>query len=390
MTNSGLPPQVDERIEELYQRHLPLEAGSVASYYDSARGYYGPEEAGHERDTFGICIVTIDGRVHQAGDWDVPFALQSISKVFAYALALADRGRARVLEHVGVEPSGDSFNSIVFDERNHRPYNPMVNAGALVTSDLVRGSHAEEKIERILTMLRLCAANDELAVHEQTFRSELRGADRNRATAYLMRSEGMLDGDVEELLALYLQQCSVHVTCRDLAVMGATLANGCTNPSSGDRVFPRERVRDVLSVMHTCGMYDAAGAVDLRRRRAREERGERRPAGGGAGQGWHRRLLTGARRLRQQRARGARLRRRVRAPRPARVRHRGRGRAARGARGLGSHARDISAVSDGAGSGRRIMRNPFRSPSRPARIGTISAIWRASGRASVLMSMISS
>ena len=179
--------------------------------------------------------------------------------MFAYGLALADHGRANVLDRVGVEPSGDAFNSIVFDERNHRPHNPMVNAGALVTTDLVRGSDHDEKLERILAILRLFAANDDLRVDEKTFRSEMRTADRNRATAYLMRSQEMLDGDVEALLALYLQQCSVMVTCRDLAVMAATLANGCVNPVTGDRVLPRERVRDVLSVMHTCGMYDAAG-----------------------------------------------------------------------------------------------------------------------------------
>jgi len=251
--------QVDQRLEELYRRHLHLDEQSVVSYYDAARGYYGAELAGEERDRFAICLATTDGELYHAGDHAAPFALQSLSKVFVYGLALADRGRDRVLERVGVEPSGDPFNSIVFDERNNRPYNPMVNAGALVTTDLVRGSHPERKLNRILAMLRLCAANDSLDIDQKTFRSELRVADRNRATAYLMRSQGMLDGDVEAILTLYLQQCSVQVTCRDLAVMAATLANGCVNPFTGERVLPRERVRDVLSVMHTCGMYDAAG-----------------------------------------------------------------------------------------------------------------------------------
>jgi glutaminase len=259
MPTPEISRQVDERLEELYLRHLPVAEGEVASYYDAARGYYGPESAGAERDRFGICLVTVDGEVHCAGDHDVPFALQSLSKVFVYGLALADRGRERVLERVGVEPSGDPFNAIVFDERNHRPYNPMVNAGALVTTDLVRGSQPEDQLERILAVLRLAAGNDDLEVDQRTFRNELRIADRNRATAYLMRSQGMLEGDVEAILGLYLQQCAVGVSCRDLAVMAATLANGCVNPLTGERVLPRERVRDVLSVMHTCGMYDAAG-----------------------------------------------------------------------------------------------------------------------------------
>jgi glutaminase len=258
MPSPEISARVDRRLDELYRRHLSIPDDAV-KYYDSSHGYHEAEAAGEARDLFGICLATPDGEIHAAGDVDVPFALQSISKLFVYGLALADHGRERVLERVGVEPSGDAFNSITFDERNHRPFNPMVNAGALVTSDLVRGTEADEQLDRILALLRLFAANDDLEVDRDTFRSELRGADRNRATAYLMRSQGMLDGDVEAILGLYLQQCSVQVTCRDLAVMAATLANGCVNPVTGVRVLPQDRVRDVLSVMHTCGMYDAAG-----------------------------------------------------------------------------------------------------------------------------------
>jgi glutaminase len=258
MASPEVRRRVDERLDELYERHLGSDA-AVAEFYDSARGYYGPGEAGEEADTFAIALVTPDGDVHTAGDAETPFPLQSVSKVFVYGLALADRGRDHVLERVGVEPSGDPFNSIEFDERNHRPYNPMVNAGAMVATDLVRGADPEDQLSRILAVLRLYAGNEGLEVDQRTLRDERRGADRNRATAYLMRSQHMLEGDVEAILDLYLQQCSVHVTCRDLAVMAATLANGCVNPLTGDRVLPRDRVRDVLSVMHTCGMYDAAG-----------------------------------------------------------------------------------------------------------------------------------
>ena len=251
--------QVGERLEELYRRHLLAGEEGVASYYLSGRGYYGPELAAEEGDRFGICIVRAQGDTYQTGDHERPFALQSISKVFTYGLALADHGRDYVLEHVGVEPSGDAFNSIVFDERNNRPHNPMVNAGALVTTDLVRGSDPAEKFERILDTLRIYAGNENLTVDEDTFEAEMRTADRNRATAYLMRSNGMISGDVESILALYLRQCSVQVTCTDLAVMAATLANGGVNPLSGERALPLHHVREVLSVMHTCGMYDAAG-----------------------------------------------------------------------------------------------------------------------------------
>ena len=256
-------PEVSERIphrlEQLYQDTRAIDETDVVRYYEATRGYYGPDAAGDERDRLAICLVPTDGRMYAVGDSELRFPLHSISKLFVYGLALADWGRDRVLERVGVEPSGDAFNSIVFDERHHRPYNPMVNAGALVTTDLVRGSDPQEKLDRILAALRLFAGNESLEVDQATFHSEMRTADRNRATAYLMRSQGMLQGDVEAILALYLQQCSVFVTCRDLAVMAATLANGCVNPLTGDSVLPRERVRDVLSVLHTCGMYDAAG-----------------------------------------------------------------------------------------------------------------------------------
>src|SRR3954462_13122374 len=250
---------VDQRLAEPYERHRHLGADRVVRYYEPGRGYYGPDVAGGESDYFGVAFVEQSGEIHVAGDCDKPFALQSLSKVFVYALALEDNGREKVLEHVGVEPSGDPFYSIEFDERHHRPHNPMVNAGALVTSALVQGADAEEKLDRILHRLRLYAGNDDLAVDQDVFEREMLAADRNRAIAYLMRSQQMLSGGVEAILGLYLQQCSVMVTCRDVAVMAATLANGGVNPVTGTPALPCANVRDVLSVMYTCGMYDAAG-----------------------------------------------------------------------------------------------------------------------------------
>ena len=259
MPSSEISAQLDRRLRQLYDHHLSAGAEDVHRFYASDRGYYPPEAARAERDRFSICLATVDGGLFTSGDHAMPFPLHSISKVFAYALALFDHPTEAILARVGVEPSGDAFNSIVFDEREGRPHNPMVNAGALVTTDLVRGSGASQKLDRMLDLMRTCAGPPALEVDESTFAHELRGADRNRATAYLMRADGMLDGDVEELLALYLRQCSVHVTCSQLAVMGATLANGCVNPFTGERALPQSRVRELLSVLHTCGMYDAAG-----------------------------------------------------------------------------------------------------------------------------------
>ena len=260
MLTQEVRDRIDRRLQELYRRHLSLHEDEVAGYYDSGVGYRRPEVPSIEQGRFSVCLASTDGEVFAAGDHDQPFALQSISKTFVYGMALEDCGHERVLARVGVEPSGDAFNSIVFDERNNRPFNPMVNAGALATTDLVGDEEAgEPALQRILDALRRYAGNEDLEVNEDIFEAEMRTADRNRATAYLMRSEGMLDGDVEEILALYLRQCSVRVTCGELALMAATLANGGINPATGERALGHRYVRDVLSVMHTCGMYDFAG-----------------------------------------------------------------------------------------------------------------------------------
>ena len=257
-----LTPEVRERINrrlvEMYERHRHADA-EVASYYVSGQGYVSGDAAGNAAETFGVALASMDGETFGAGDADVAFPLQSLSKVFVYGLALEDHGREAVHQHVGVEPSGDSFHTISFDERRHIPHNPMVNAGALATTDLVKGADGEERLARIVDLLRRCAADDTLAPDEEIFELELASADRNRATAYLMRGEGMIGDDVEGTLALYLQQCSVKVSARDLAVMAASFANGCVNPVSGEQVLSRRSARDLLTVMYTCGMYDYAG-----------------------------------------------------------------------------------------------------------------------------------
>src|SRR3954453_5414135 len=256
------PPEVrariNQRLDELSRRPREDET-DVASYYVSGRGYVDEAAADGAGEIFGIALASIDGETFVAGDAEVSFPLQFLSKVFVYGLALEEHGRDWVHEHVGVEPSGDAFHSIHFDERRHRPHNPMVNAGALVTTSLIEGADGEERLARIVDLLRRCAANDALVVDEEIFELEMASADRNRATAYLMRSEGMIDGDVEGTLGLYLKQCSVMVTARDLAVMAATFANGCRNPVSGEQVLSRRTARDLLTVMYTCGMYDFAG-----------------------------------------------------------------------------------------------------------------------------------
>lgn len=259
MSTADINALIANRLTELHQRHLRLADERVEKFYSSGRGYYVPEPGAPERDQFAIAISTVDGEVQSTGDSEHRFPLHSLSKVFIYALALTDHGRERVLQRVGVEPSGDSFYALSFDEHNHRPHNPMVNAGALVTTELIRGTDGVHRLDRLLDSLRRYAGNPDLTVDPDIFRAEYETADRNRAAAYLLRSLGMLHGDVEQTLALYLQLCSVLVDIRELATMAATLANGGVNPITGERAITRPRVRDILSVMYTCGMYDYAG-----------------------------------------------------------------------------------------------------------------------------------
>lgn len=242
---------IAQQTAELHDRYR--------AHYDGVVGYYPPEMEA-DRDRFAIAYSALDGSVISIGDVDYRFPLHSISKVFTYGVALEDNGRVETLKRVGVEPSGDTFNSFVFDERHNRPFNPMVNAGALVATNLVHGKDGPEKVERILHRLRIYAGNPDLHVDEEVLDAELnKYNDRNLGLSYLMRSLGMLFGDIRENITVYLSICSVHVDARDLATMGATLANGGVNPITGERALPRANIRDVITVMSTCGMYDAAG-----------------------------------------------------------------------------------------------------------------------------------
>lgn len=242
---------VQQQMQELHAQHLALGDERIASYY--------PPEMQAESSRFGIAFTHVDGTQWHYGDCEFAFPLHSISKVFIHATALEDNGRDAVLRRVGVEPSGDPFNSVSFDEANGRPFNPMINAGALVATSLVRGRDRAEKVERLLEKLRTYSGNPDLAVDEGVLAAEIEANDRNRALGYLMRSLGMISGDVEENLATYLSICAVRVTGRELADMGATLACGGRNPITGRQALAPQYLRDVITVMMTCGMYTAAG-----------------------------------------------------------------------------------------------------------------------------------
>ncbi len=248
--SEAVTSSIQSFLDELHLKYKPTRSGTIASYI--------PELAKANPDWFSICIMTVDGQVYEVGDYEQLFTIQSISKVFVYGMALEEHGRDYVLTKVGVEPTGEAFNAIVLDERSKRPYNPMVNAGAIATTSLIKGSDPTERLNRMLDMFRRYIGHD-IFIDISVFMSERTTGHRNRAMAHLMLNFGMIDEKIDEALDLYFQQCSLLVNCRDLAVMAATLANKGINPVTGARAVDSRYIKDILSVMYTCGMYNFAG-----------------------------------------------------------------------------------------------------------------------------------
>ncbi|MUK03460.1 glutaminase A [Vibrio cholerae] len=218
-----------------------------------------PAMANVDPDNFGICLTTVDGYMYEVGDTREEFSIQSISKPFTYGLALADLGMDAVDAKVDVEPSGDSFNEISLAAGTGKPSNAMINAGALTATSLVRSLGGNSRFKRIVNLYSQFAGR-QLGVDEQIFRSELEHGHRNRALAYLLRSFDIIEDDPTPVIEDYFRQCSVMVTCMDLSVMAATLANSGRNPITGVEALDLLAVERVLSVMTTCGMYDDAGS----------------------------------------------------------------------------------------------------------------------------------
>lgn len=227
--------------------------GKVASYI--------PALSEANPDELGIYVVDSRGKEYYSGDYNAKFTIQSISKIVSLILAIRDNGRENVFKKVDVEPTGMGFNSIVNLEASDsgKPYNPMINAGAIVTTSLIDGKDVNEKLEKILEFMRTVTNNDDISVNERVYLSEKETGNRNRALAYFMKSTGVLDGDVEEILDLYFKQCSIEVTARDLARFGAVLANDGVIPWTNEKLIPKDVCRIVKTIMVTCGMYDASG-----------------------------------------------------------------------------------------------------------------------------------
>ena len=242
--------ELDIALQRVWQEERGNHGGAVADYI--------PELGQAHPDDFGLAIVSVRGRVHSVGDAEKPFTIQSISKALAFCLALQHAGHVAVSGRVGFEPSGDAFNAIELLPGVNKPFNPMVNAGAIAVSGLLCETLGPNGFGRLLESFS-AAAGRPLTVDERVYLSEKETGNRNRAIAYLLLGHGILRCDPEEALDFYFRQCAISVTAVDLAAMAACLANMGEQPLTRREVFDVQAVRTTLSVMFTCGMYDYAG-----------------------------------------------------------------------------------------------------------------------------------
>lgn len=237
-------------LESLYKKYKNDLSGEVSNAF--------PALAAVDPDLFGISAVATNGDTFQIGDFEDSFTIQSISKPFTYALALEQRGHDFVEAKVGVEPTGEDFDSIIKMDDTNRPFNPMVNSGAIATTGLISALKEKTPEEELLRFFEKFAGR-ELHIDQTTYLSERNNGHKNWAIAHLLRHFKVLSKDFEEALDLYFKQCSIQLNTKDLAVMGATLANSGVNPLTGETCIKENNLRNVLSILFTCGMYNYSG-----------------------------------------------------------------------------------------------------------------------------------
>lgn len=232
--------------------------GKVASYI--------PELSKADPDDFGICIISKEGKIDCAGDFDKPFTMQSVIKPIILLLALEDMGTKRVNELCGVEATGKPFDAFNYSDRalTSEHINPMINAGAIALCTLIKGENYEVKFERLLALARKLSGCESLTVNEAVYKSEKATGNKNRALAYMLKAYGMIDGDIEEVLDMYFKACSIQATCRDLANIAAVLANHGTSAFTGEQIISESHARYVNAIMAICGMYDGSGEFALK------------------------------------------------------------------------------------------------------------------------------
>jgi glutaminase len=245
------PKAIQNALEDAYAQVKTVTEGKNADYI--------PALAEVDSNLFGVALVTTDGKTYTKGDVDARFSIQSISKVFTLALVLQESGEQVVLDGVGVDATGQVFNSIVAIEqyRGHQ-MNPLVNPGAITTTGLVKGATDAEKWTKILK-IHSDFAGSALDVNQPVYKSEAETNQRNQAIAALMLAYGLIHDDPKMVTDVYTRQCAINVNAKDLAIMAGTLANGGKNPVTGKQVIAQEHVKRILAVMSTAGLYDDSG-----------------------------------------------------------------------------------------------------------------------------------
>ena len=237
-----------------------IEGAAMIPYGEVAT--YIPELGKADKNQLGICIFTRNGKQFSAGDTKVRFSMQSISKVVALMVALETCGFETVFKHVGMEPSGDAFNSLVkLEISSGYPYNPMINSGAIAICSYIE---PELTFNEMLRRTRKVCSDPDIVLDRDVYHSEMAHTSRNRAIAYLLESKGVITGNVERVLELYVKLCSLSVTAESLASLGLLLANGGVQPETGETVLRPDTVRVVKTIMTTCGMYDGSGEFAVR------------------------------------------------------------------------------------------------------------------------------
>lgn len=232
--------------------------GKVASYIPAL------ERANPNQ--IGVCIADMEGNIFAAGDYRQKFTIQSISKTISLMLAIMDNGAEEVFSRVGMEPTGDAFNSIIKLEMisPSKPLNPMINAGAIAVASLIKGESSDEKFNRLLALFRRICQNENLDINKEVYLSERETGNRNRALAYFMKDVGIFNGDVEKILDIYFKQCSIEVDCVDIAKIGLFLANNGVILETGERIVEEKIAKTIKSFMVTCGMYNASGEFAIK------------------------------------------------------------------------------------------------------------------------------
>jgi glutaminase len=249
------PAEINSALQAAYSKYKTLNEGKNADYI--------PALAQVDPNTFGIALITVDGRVYTAGDIKAEVSIQSISKVFTMAKVIEEQGPDAILKTVGVDATGMRFNSIVAIEMEKKllggpEMNSLVNPGAIATTSMVKGTTRDEVWTSILSYYSDFAGRP-LSVDQEVFKSEADTNQRNQAIGALMLAYGYIKSNWQQAVDIYTEQCAVSVNARDLAQMAATLANGGRNPITGRQLMQADNVPKVLAVMATAGLYDDTG-----------------------------------------------------------------------------------------------------------------------------------